>query len=186
MTRSIFIVVSYSGTVVSKLIKARWPEGAYAHSSLALDRELNRMYSFGRRGTYNMLNAGFIREDIEKGLFAIKPVEARIYELEVSDEAYRALEEYIEGFTARAPELHYDALGLVLKLASPDLELQRDDYYYCSRFVAEALLASGAVDELPARPHLMHPTMFADVEGVRLVYDGLLSRYRSELGSRRD
>ena len=181
MTRSIFIVVSYSGTVVSKLIKARWPEGAYAHSSLALDRRLERMYSFGRRGTYNMLNAGFIREDIERGLFAIKPVEARIYELEVSDEAYAALEGEIERFLARAPELHYDALGLVLKLASPELELQRDDYYYCSRFVAEALLASGSVDALPATPRLMHPTMFADIEGATLVYEGLLSEYRDSV-----
>lgn len=183
MTRSIFIVVSYSGTVVSKLIKARWPEGAYAHSSLALDRELHRMYSFGRRGTYNMLNAGFIREDIERGLFAIKPVEARIYELQVSDEAYAALEVEIDRFLERAPELHYDGLGLVLKLANPELELKRDDHYYCSRFVAEALLTSGAVDELPATPRLMHPTMFAEIEGATLVYEGLLSEYRESIDS---
>lgn len=178
----VFVVVSYTGTVVSRLIRARWPEGAFSHSSISLDPELRRMYSFGRRGTYNMLNAGFVQEAPEKGLYARKPVEVRIYRLEVSDEAYAMLEAFIDGFIGHEEELHYDALGLALKLVRPRFELCRDDHYYCSRFVAEALLESGACERLPARPRLMHPTMFADVEGAELVYEGLLSEYRPSLG----
>lgn len=177
---NVYLVLSYSGTFISRMIKTRYPEGPYCHVSLSLDRQLEQMYSFGRKGTYNMLNAGFIQEDIENGLFRIKDVLTKIYELPVTDEQYRAIQDEITDFTRRRDELHFDGIGLILKVVRPEFSLEREDYYYCSRFVGELLKRSQAA-ELPADPRLMHPTMFAEIDGTSLVYEGRLKEYRAFL-----
>ena len=177
---SIYLVLSYSGTVISKLIKARYPEGPYCHVSISLDKELEQMYSFGRKGTYNMLNAGFIREDIERGIFRVKDVRACIYELPVTPEQRGTIARTIEGFEAHKDDYHFDGIGLILRVVRPNFALERGKHYYCSRFVGE-LLQAAEVAELPADPRLMHPTMFARIDGMNLVYEGRLSEYRAFL-----
>lgn len=175
--RHVYIVLSFSGTLMSWLIKMRYPAGGYCHVSLALDENLDRMYSFGRKGTYNAFNAGFIREDINAGIFRIKDVRSRVYGLQVTDEQYRSLVGALEGFERDRDEYHFDIVGLLLRVVSPRFDLARDKHYYCSRFVGELLQDSGSVN-LPVDPRLMHPTMFSDLKGMRLLYEGPLREYR--------
>ncbi|MCQ5149626.1 hypothetical protein NE690_14515, partial [Coprococcus eutactus] len=72
----------------SNLIKL-YTTQQYSHTSLALDISLNEMYRFARRGMYNPFNGGFIRENIEKGIFG-KHKETRftVYELNVTKRQY--------------------------------------------------------------------------------------------------
>lgn len=180
----LYIVQTFSGTVISRLIRRRYPQGPYCHVSLALDERLDRMYSFGRRGTYNMLDAGFIREDIERGIFRVKDVTCSIWELEVDDERFAAVEREIAGFEARKESLRFDGIGLLMRVARPQSALEREHAYYCSRFVGEVLESSGAAS-LPAPPRLMHPTMFSDIEGLVHVFEGRLDDYRPFLAEKR-
>lgn len=46
-TKKIYIILTYSGTILSRLIKVYTRE-KYCHVSVALDENLNEMYSFGR------------------------------------------------------------------------------------------------------------------------------------------
>lgn len=176
--RHVYIVLSFSGTLMSWLIKMRYPAGGYCHVSLALDNKLKRMYSFGRKGTYNAFNAGFIREDLDTGVFRIKDVRSRVYSLQVTDEQYHAFVQALEGFERDRDEYRFDIVGLLLRVVSPRFNLARDKHYYCSRFVGELLRDSAAVD-LPVDPRLMHPTMFSDLKGMRLLYEGSLKEYRA-------
>ena len=49
--KKIYIVLAHTGTLLSRIIKMK--TGAeYTHSSIALDENLDEMYSFGRKYSY--------------------------------------------------------------------------------------------------------------------------------------
>lgn len=58
--KEVYIVLTYSGTALSTLIK-KFTKDEFAHVSIALDENLEEMYSFGRLNPYNPFNAGFVR-----------------------------------------------------------------------------------------------------------------------------
>ena len=62
--KKLYIVLTYTGTVISKMIKG-YTKDEFCHSSIALDLELNEMYSFGRKYTFTPIFAGFVHEHIE-------------------------------------------------------------------------------------------------------------------------
>ena len=53
--KKIYIVLTYSGTILSRIIRA-YTGDEYSHVSIALDKDLEEMYSFGRLNPYNPLN----------------------------------------------------------------------------------------------------------------------------------
>ena len=59
--KKIYIMVSYSGTLLSNLIKM-YTRKEYTHVSISLDIKLQEMYSFGRIHPYNAFIGGFVRE----------------------------------------------------------------------------------------------------------------------------
>ena len=50
--RHLYIVLTRTNTVMSNLIQIL-KNDEYTHAAISLDKELNHMYSFGRRNTYN-------------------------------------------------------------------------------------------------------------------------------------
>ena len=62
-TDVIYIVLSHTGTVLSRLIKT-FTRAEYSHVSISLDKNLEKMYSFGRINPYNPFYAGFVHEKI--------------------------------------------------------------------------------------------------------------------------
>lgn len=69
------------------------------HVSIALDKELNRMYSFGRLNPYNTFYEGFVHEYINEGTFKrFYKTRAKIYSLEISDEQYEEISKNIIKF----------------------------------------------------------------------------------------
>lgn len=66
--KKIYIVLTHTGTVLSRMIKM-YTKGNFSHISIALDKELNQMYSFGRLNPYNPFWAGFVHESIYNGTF---------------------------------------------------------------------------------------------------------------------
>ena len=78
----LFILLTFTGTVPGKLIKAYTKE-PYSHVSIAFDKNLNDLYSFARRGLYNPFNSGFIKENIRTGIYQTGNFDTRFY-VEVS------------------------------------------------------------------------------------------------------
>ena len=66
--KKVYIVLTYTGTIISKIIKS-YTKDEFSHVSIALDIELKHMYSFGRLNPYTPLWAGFVQEYIHKGTF---------------------------------------------------------------------------------------------------------------------
>ena len=60
-TKKIYIVISQTGTILSRILKAL-TKNPYNHSSVALREDLHVLWSFGRRHPYNPFWGGFVKE----------------------------------------------------------------------------------------------------------------------------
>lgn len=106
----------------------------YTHASLGLEEEPGVYYSFNYKG--------FCVETLEK--HRRRGVEQSMScEVEVSDEAYRRLVEQISWFKQHREEFKYTRLGVAFCLLH--IPFRWKQHYFCSQFVAEQLIRSGAV-----------------------------------------
>ena len=94
--KKIYIILTHTGTNLSKLIK-NYTKDEFSHVSIALDRELKYMYSFGRLHPYNPFWAGFVHEFIDDGTFKrFYLTKTRIYSLEVTEQQYQKMQQAIQ------------------------------------------------------------------------------------------
>ncbi|MEA5027011.1 MAG: hypothetical protein VB012_05055 [Erysipelotrichaceae bacterium] len=169
--KSIYILLTKSDTYFSRFIHYMTSD-EYTHSSIALDRNLDQVYSFGRRNPRLMWPAGFVREDVRSGLF--KRCESNnccLFELTVSDEIYTKIEENLTGMMQEADKYHYNLLGAFY--CKMNRERPKENKYFCSEFVSE-LLERYEIAELPKATGLMRPIDFYDVKELNLLYYGEL------------
>ena len=83
--KKIYFVVSFTGTILSRMVKV-YTNNNYSHVSISLDKELKRMYSFGRLHPYNPILAGFVHESPKKGTYKrFKNTVSEIYEVEITN-----------------------------------------------------------------------------------------------------
>jgi hypothetical protein len=86
--KKIYIILAHTGTILSTIIRY-WTKDEFSHVSIALDAELEQMYSFGRLNPYNPFWGSFVHEHINKGTFKrFKKAKAEVYSLFVTDEQY--------------------------------------------------------------------------------------------------
>lgn len=173
-TKKIYILLSHSGSMFSKLINvcSGFP---YTHVSIALDRELNELYSFGRIHPYNPIIGGFVREDIENGTFSRFPeTMCALYSLEIEEEQYNNLERELERFKNEKDKYGYNLLGVLS--AAFNFPLHRKYSYFCSQFVSELLLKSG-IRILDKSPDLTSPMDFGSCKELEIIYEGYLRTY---------
>lgn len=175
--KKIYIMLSYTGTAPSKVIKL-FSREKYSHVSIGLDSELKELYSFARKKVNNPFIGGFIKEDIKDGIYKkFENTKCYIYAIEVTDEQYEAIRNIIKGFEIKKHNLHYNMIGLLGVLVNVPIE--RTNHYFCSQFVSEVLLKSGVLDfNIP--PALVQPTHFYNMENKDVIYTGLLRDYKRQ------
>ena len=136
--QKIYIMLSYTGTIPSKIIK--WRTGnKFSHTSISLDDNLDNMYSFARKGIYNPLNAGFIKEDIRNGVFKRKPkTEIAVFGLDVTTEQYNGISKVIDEFVSIKNKVKYNFMALSTMIFF-EYKKEVTNKYFCSGFVATVL-----------------------------------------------
>ncbi|MEN6312853.1 MAG: hypothetical protein ABFD25_01255 [Clostridiaceae bacterium] len=152
--KSIYLLLTRSESLISKAI--RWVTGdLYTHVSMAFDRSLSTLYSFARKYTAFPLPAGLVTEHLDTGFFARhRGMPCALLELQVEDTVYNSARQKLEQMMQQPEMYHYNVVGLIsCRLAIP---LERRRHYFCSQFVGEILLQSGAVT-LPKPVSLMRP-----------------------------
>ena len=94
--KKVYIVLAHTGTILSRIIKI--VTGAeYTHASIALDEDLDKMYSFGRKYSYIAFIGGFVKEGSNIGTFKrFYNTEISVYELKVTNEQYENVCQTIE------------------------------------------------------------------------------------------
>ena len=170
--KKIYIVLTHSGSIVSKLIRLYTKE-EYSHVSISLDSDLKQMYSFGRRFAYYPFWGGFVQESPKFGTFKrFKDTYSKIFSLNVTDEEYFKIKTIIEEMIKGKKHYHYNYLGLIA--VSFNKKISFDNCFYCSEFVKYVFEKSNIKISLP---RITKPCDFESIQKLDMIYKGRLSEY---------
>ena len=170
--RSIYLVMSQTGTILSKTIK-RVTGDEYNHISISLDDKLNCMYSFGRKYPNVPFIGVFVVEDIDKGTFKkFSDTKCKVIEVQLTDEQYRLLRINIGKMLVEQEKYKYNLLGLFLALFK--IEVHPKTKFYCSEFVRYVLEQSKV--DVSMISTIPHPVEFNKI-GSKEVYEGPMKTY---------
>ena len=152
--KQLYIVISQTGTLLSRILK-QITGAEYNHASISLSRDLERMYSFGRRHPYNPFWGGFVIESPRTGTFKrFSETKVLVLSVSVTEEQHAELKEML------------------------DVMWKQEGCYYCSEFVGE-LLAKSRVDGMEQlRSSIIQPMQFLRMPHT-LLYCGKLREYVS-------
>ncbi len=169
--RSIYVLTTKSGTLVSKII-GLFAKGKFTHVSISFEENLQPLYSFSRKYIYFPFPGELHNEPLETGFFKkYSHIPCALYEVKVSDETYTQALSQVDGMIATAKQYKYSILGLLFCFCK--MPIKRRRHYFCSEFVAEVLHRSQAI-KLPKVPQLMQPNDFTDIESLECVFEGRL------------
>ena len=170
--RSIYLVMSQTGSILSRTIKLITKK-EYNHISLSFDDKLDCMYSFGRKYTYNPFIGVFVVESINKGSFLrFNKTKCKVIEVVLTEEQYDRLLSNIDIMILKKDKYKYNIMGLFLALFN--IERHPDTKFYCSEFVRYVLEKSGV--DVSMIPTIPHPVDF-EIMSNREIYRGLLKDY---------
>ena len=170
--KKIYIVLTFTGTALSKIIKI-YTRDESSHVSISLDKELNKMYSFGRLNPYNPFIGGFVHEYINSGTFKrFKKTKTAIYSLVVNDEEYKKISETIKKIQEAKKPYRFNIIGLFA--IGLKLRIHKRHSFYCAEFVKYSLENSGIKTNLPK---MIRPENFKNLENINLEYRGSLRDY---------
>lgn len=180
--RHIYVLLTRSGSVVSRAISLTTGD-LFTHSSIAYDDSLFTLCSFARRYQRLIIPAGLVNERLESGYYHRHSyIPCALMRLTVPDEVYLSVRNIVGGMLSERKKYRYDTIGLLL--CRLGRSYNREKHYFCSRFVGEMLLQSGAIASLPKPAALMRPQDFLLMPELELVYmgsmDGLVKSVRQD------
>lgn len=171
---NIYIVLTQSGTNISKAIRF-FTNAPFNHSSITDDINLKTFFSFARFNKDKPLPAGFMNEEIDRGVFGMySSIPCEIYSISVSDKQYKRYIKLIDHFK-NPPKLYtYNLLGL---LTMPlGIVHRRRHSFVCSQFVAFMLKHSGITD-FKKDISLITPEDLRYIKGAKLIYSGNFKKH---------
>ena len=170
--KKIYIVLTHTGTTLSKIIKS-YTKDAFSHVSIALDNELQEMYSFGRLHPYNPFWGGFVHEYIDKGTYKrFYKTKAKVYSYEVTEEQYEKLKNNIKQIEINKEDYKFNIIGLFA--VGFHKKIGKEKSFYCAEFVKYVIEKANINMELPT---IIKPEDFKNLEGSQEIYNGLLRKY---------
>ena len=170
----LYIVLTRTNTTMSKLIQI-FKNDEYTHAAISLDKNLDQMYSFGRKHIFNPFVGRFKKEKLDEGIYKIsRTVPGVIIELQVSKQQYEDAKELLEQFISNSNLYKYNYMGLLCCLFNKSVCY--DYRFLCSEFVYYILKESGIVDLKKSR-NLVRPENLLDIEG-KIIYKGDLKKIK--------
>lgn len=167
----VYIVFTDTKTNLAKMIKncTRYP---FSHVSLSFSKDLSQMYSFGRKEADNAFIGGFVKEDVRDHLF--QRADCAVCKLELNEESYRRISAYVQKMEREQDLFKYNFTGLFA--VALNYNFDRKNAYFCSQFVAEALVAGGI--RLADKPSaLVTPRDLFTSNEMEMVYRGDMRNY---------
>lgn len=173
-SKKIYVVLTRSTTVLSRLIH-HLKGDEYTHAALAFDRDLNYMFSFGRRRPGNPFVGCFKRERIDESIYKNESrLPGVIIEIPVSPEQYLSISSQIETFLLNSHLYSYNYLGLAGNLFNR--VHHNNTRFFCSEFVYHVLHRGGVCDLKMPRGRV-HPQDLTRLGG-EVIFKGNLMEYR--------
>ncbi|MBR6690597.1 MAG: hypothetical protein IKL65_04640 [Bacilli bacterium] len=170
--KKIYIVLTYTGTILSKIIRV-YTRAEFCHVSLSLDKRLNKMYSFGRLNPYNPFTGGFVQEGINIGTFKrFKNTKAEIYCIEVTNEQYNKIRQELKKIRTNKNLYKFNRTGLFL--SAINFKYTKKNRFYCAEFVKHLIDVADIDMKLP---NTVKPIDFKKYNNLDLLYRGKLKNY---------
>lgn len=172
--KQIYIVLTRSGSLLSRTIKLI-KKYKYTHVSISLDKELNKMYSFGRLNPYNTFIAGFVQESPNYGTFKrFSKTKTKIFYLNITEEQYKNLKKIIKHFERKKKNYKFNIIGLFS--VALNLKVTKKNSFYCAEFIKYVLEKSKIKTNLP---DIVTPEDFLHLQNLTPIYKGFLKNYIS-------
>lgn len=173
----IYIVLTHTGTLLSNIIKT-YTKNEYSHVSIALDEELEEIYSFGRINPYIAFIGGLVKESLTSGTFKrFKKTNTSVYELEVTDKQYEYIQTKIQKMMEHKEEYKFNIKGLFY--VALNKKVKKPKTFYCAEFVKYVLESSNI--DTSKLPEIIKPEDFKKIDNMELIYKGKLRKYRSRI-----
>lgn len=170
--KSIYIVLSHSNTIVSKIIK-KVTKDKYSHVSLSFDDSCENMFSFGRKYLHIAFIGCFNVENIHKGVYKVHSnATMAIYKLNVNEKQYINAMKKIKDISNNSKG--YNIIGLFL--AYFRIRVNRPKYY-CSEFVYN-VLSDDNINIINKNNEVFKPMEFTKLNGLELLYEGRINEYK--------
>lgn len=175
--QSLYILMSNTGTNFTKFI-GKYTKAPYNHVSLCLDKDLEYIYSFGRRFPSNPLLGGFVREYKDKGTFArFKDTECMIIEIPVSRKQYINVKKQLLTFIKWKFLFLYNPLFFTVAFKFP---IKIPICFVCTHFVAHVLQVADII-YFGKRPEETTPNDFMTLtSNYEVIYEGYLREYQPQ------
>ncbi len=168
----VYIMLSATNSMLSTAI-GTVTKKKYNHISIAFDKELNEVYSFGRLNPNNPFIGGFSREQVTSNFYL--KAECQIYELEVTGEQLEKLRSIISQYEKNEHYYYYNLLGLIT--AWLNIPWDRQDAFFCSEFVSTVLIESGVLDN-SLIPSITRPHDIINNLNLALYFEGHMWQYK--------
>ncbi len=176
--RYVYVLLTGTNTLLARTIRIYTRE-PFSHASISLDKDLIELYSFARKQRFNPFNSGFVKEDIERGVFgADRNAHCGVYEIPVTEEEYDKISDLITDFREHKDEFGYNFKGLFAAIF--DKEVGDEKHFMCSQFVYHVFESTGVSlfkkGDGPVRPFHFHKNLEE-----QLLYRGNLHEYRDNI-----
>lgn len=176
--KKIYILFTDTGTLLSRAI-GLYTGSALNHSSIAFDRDLRTIYSFGRKDPNNPWVGGFVKESLYGSLIrqGQKQTQCAVYSCSVTAEQYSLILQEIQRVEREQHKYRYNFLGLIALALKTKIKRKRA--YFCTQFVTSVFQAGGI--RLVSKSACM--TTPVDLENsplLQLVYRGDLAEYANQ------
>lgn len=172
----VYIVVSQTGTVFSRIIKAI-SKKEYNHASISFCKDISLMYSFGRLNAYNPFVGGFVKESADFGTFKrFKNTKILLVRVPISEEQLLNMENTVKEMFEHRKEYKYNYFGVYF--AAVGLVHKKENSFYCSEFVKEILEKSN-INGTENLGEIIHPMNFLELNDCSVIYSGKLKDYKN-------
>lgn len=167
-----YIVLSFTGTILSRIIKF-YMHDEYAHISISFDKELYKMYSFGRLNPYNAFVGGYVEEGKKVGTFKrFKNTKCLVYSLDISKSQYEKINSVMKKIKKSNPKYKFNRSGLFAMALHKKINHPKS--FYCAEYIKYLFDVAEIENNLPL---LVRPIHFLNIPNIKFVYEGLLKDY---------
>lgn len=169
--KKVYVLLTDTGTLFTRMIKL-YTKKPFNHASIAFDKNLIGVYSFGRTSRRNPFYGGFVKENISEELFT--NAKCAIYCCTVDGNQINKMNDYIQRIESQKECYRYNLLGLFAILLNK--QFNRENAFFCSEFVASVLMESDNFN-FKKPLSLITPHDLQEEPAFQLVYQGKLADY---------
>lgn len=172
--KKVYILLMHTNTMPSKIIKF-FTRYQYTHVGIALEKNCENIYSFGRKKLHSFWTGGFTIEKKHGSFFKyFHKTMCQIYEIDVTKFQFMRLQKILKQMTVQKMRYKYDYFGLILRYFK--IPFYRKDRYVCSYFVAD-VLKQAKIISIQKPSYFIVPKDFTEFPNLNKIYEGQFLKY---------